>query len=93
MAGKYKRTVVGSIIKSKDPAKPNYIKFNLRDGGTLTVKDGDTLSAETKKYQLASAEAAAAEGKITDEVVEKIRARLDKQPDFVIAELVHVTRS
>lgn len=93
MASKYKRTVVGSIIKSKDPSKPNYVKFSLRDGGTLTLKDGDTLSAESKAFQLKSAEAAASEGKISDEVVEKIKARLEKQPDFVIAELVHVTRT
>lgn len=92
MASNYKRTVVGSIIKSKDSSKPNYVKFNLRDGGTLTIKNGDTLSAESKVFQLKSAHAAAAKGLITDEVVQKIEARLEKQPEFVIAELIHVTK-
>lgn len=97
--GKYKRTVIGSLVKSQDPAKPNYLKFRLTTpkgdllpGGTLTIKDGDILSAESKAFQLKSAENACKDGKISETVLDSIRERLEKQPDFVIAEIIHVTR-
>ena len=86
---KYKRLNVGSIIKSNDPLKPNYIKFNLRtNGGVLTIKDGQTLSAESKAYQLKSLEGAVSAGKVSEELAVIIRERIEKIPDFVLAELV-----
>jgi hypothetical protein len=99
---KFKRINVGSVVKSNDPDKPNYMKFQLKHyktgeslvpGGVLTLKDGDTLSVESKSFQIKSAEKAAAAGKITEEVVEKIRARLENQPEFVLGEIILLTRT
>lgn len=90
---KYKRTTVGSVIKSNDKAKPPYIKFNLRNtNGTLTLTDGQTLSVESKQFQLESLEGAVSKGKLSTEISEKIKERINKIPDFVIGELVLVSK-
>lgn len=89
----YKRTVVGSVIKSKDASKPNYIKFNLRNtNGVLTLKDGQTLSVESKKFQLDSLNRAKESGKLSGDVAESIEERINKIPDFVLGELVLVEK-
>jgi hypothetical protein len=86
---KMKRLTVGSVIKSKDPAKSNYLKFNLGlKGGSMTVKDGQTLSVESKAYQLKSLEAAVQAGKLSEENAAKARARIEKIPDFVLGEII-----
>lgn len=100
MAKGYKRTSIGSVIKSNDAKKPNYMKFRLKDsqgnelvpGGKLTLEDGATLSVESKAFQLKSAQEANAAGKISAEILEKIVQRLEKQPDFVLGEIIHVTK-
>ena len=91
---KYSRTTVGSIVKSQDPTKSNYVKFYLKNtGGSLTVTDGQTLSAESKSYQLKSLEAAVAAGKLSEENASKARERIEKIPEYVIAELVLTSKS
>lgn len=85
---KYKRTQIGSVIKSKEANKPNYIKFNLKDSGSLTVKDGQTFSVESKQFQLNSLQSAVADGKLTEEVAGKIRERIEKIPEFVLGEII-----
>ena len=71
---KYKRTIVGQVVKNKDADKSNYLKFYLKNtGGTLTVSDGQILSVESKSYQLKSLEAAVSAGKLSEENAEKAR--------------------
>lgn len=91
---KYNRANVGSVIKSNDPNKPDYIKFNLYQvNGSLTLKDGQILSLETKAFQLKSLNAAVASGKLTEDVASKSRERIEKIPDFVRGELILVTKN
>lgn len=92
--GKFTRRVVGSVIKSNDPEKPNYMKFRLTgDKKPLTIEDGMTLSVESKAFQLKNLEKAAAAGKLSEDLVEKIKARIEKIPDFVLGEIVLVQRN
>lgn len=84
MAGKLKREVVGSFYKSKDDSKPPYIKFR----NAVTFKEGDIIRVENKKYQLQSLEGAINAGKLKGEIAEKAKERIEKIPEFVIAELV-----
>lgn len=84
MASKLKREVVGSFLKSKDDSKPPYLKFR----SALTLKEGDIVRVENKKFQLQSLEGAINAGKIKGEIAEKARERIEKIPEFVIAELV-----
>lgn len=86
---KWKRTVVGSLIKSQDASKPNYIKIR----NDLVLKAGQYVNAESKQFQLKSLESAVASGKIKGESAQKARERIEKIPDFVIAELVVTEKS
>lgn len=80
MAGKLKRTQVGSFCKSKDEKKPPYIK----------MRDGTIFRVESAKFQLASLEDAVAQGKLNEEVAGKVRERIEKIPSWVIAEIVQL---
>jgi hypothetical protein len=84
MASKLKREVVGSFLKSKDDNKPPYLKFR----SALTLKEGDIIRVENKKFQLQSLEGAINSGKIDGQIAEKAKERINKIPEFVIAELV-----
>lgn len=84
---KYKRRVVGSVLKSKEDGKPNYIKIKE------DVPAGTVLSVESKKTQLDSLERAFSEGKLTEEIVVKRREQLSKMPDWVVADLVQLTKT
>ena len=79
-----RRKVVGALYKSKDENKPNYIKVK----GPLTLADGQTIRAESKAFQLRSLQTAQSAGKLKDETAQQIKERIEKIPDFVIAELV-----
>ena len=83
---KLTRKSVGSLYKSKDPTKPNYIKINSKD--PITLQPGQIIRAESQKFQLSSLEDAISQGKLSGEIAEKIRDRVNKIPEFVIAELV-----
>lgn len=78
---KLKRNVVGSVCKAKDPTQPDYIK--MRDTGKI-------YRLESAKYQLASLEKAVAEGKLGEEIGEKVRERISKIPEWVRFELVEL---
>lgn len=90
-----KRVVVGSILKSKEDGKPDYLKFNLvtKDGntkvpgGTLTIKDGQTLTVETRAYQLQNLERSLQDNKITEEFYNKQKENMERT-NFVRADLV-----
>jgi len=83
---KAKRSVVGSVCKSKDAGKPDYIK--VRDD--MSLRKGQILRLESKKYQLDSLQGAVAAGKLSSELGEKIRERIEKIPDWVRFEIVAV---
>jgi hypothetical protein len=83
---KAKRSVVGSVCKSKDSGKPDYIK--IRDD--MSLKKGQILRLESKKYQLESLQGAVSAGKLSSELGEKIRERIEKIPDWVRFEIVAV---
>lgn len=91
---KYARTTIGSVVKSQDPSKSNYIKMYLKNtGGSITLTDGQTLSVESKAYQLKSLEAAVAAGKLSEENAEKARERINKIPDFILGEVILVSKN
>jgi hypothetical protein len=85
---KFKRTVIGSVVKNKDPKKPDYIKVN----GAHTLTDGQYLNLESKKNQLESLEVAIAGGKISGDNAEKAKERINKIPDFVRFQVVAVSK-
>lgn len=91
---KYRRTTIGSVIKSKNADSPNYIKMNLKQlGGAVTLTDGMTLSVESKAFQIRNLEQAVATGKLNQEVADKILERVLKIPDFVLGEIVLVNKN
>ena len=84
MSKKKKRVVVGSIVKSKEKGKPDYIKVR----GDHKLTDGQFINLESAASQLASLEASVAAGKIDEEFAQKIRDRIEKIPSFVRYEMV-----
>jgi hypothetical protein len=84
----YKRTVVGSVLKSKNEGETDYIKINE----DVSFKKGDTLSLESKKSQLASLAKAVENQKMSQEVADKIIANVEKMPDFIRFNIVKVTK-
>ena len=84
---KWKRTKVGSVLKDKNDPKKFYIKFNKE----CNFNQNDCLSLESKEDQLSSLEDAFAAGKLKDEeMVNEIRERIQKIPDFVEFEMIKV---
>lgn len=81
---KSKRTVVGSVCKSKDAGKPDYIK--VRDD--VVLKKGQVLRLESKKFQLDSLQGAVTSGKVSGDLSEKIKERIEKIPDWVRFEII-----
>lgn len=84
MAGKYKRVTIGSILKSKDATKPDYVKIKT----DVTLKKDQTLRLESQKFQLASLEEAVAAGKVKPDTAEVIKERIEKMPTWVRFEIV-----
>lgn len=93
---KYRRQTIGSVIKSQDPTKSNYIKLYIKNGdkssGSVTLTDGQTLSVESKAFQLKSLESAVAAGKLSEENAEKARERIEKIPDYCLGEVILVSK-
>lgn len=95
MASKYKRLTVGSVLKSKDKTKGDYIKLRgdikeelLSAIARMDSEKGLSLMLESKQMQLDSVEKAAAEGKLKPEVVDTIKERINKIPPFVRFEII-----
>jgi hypothetical protein len=78
---KLRRQVVGSVYKAKEEGQVDYIK--MRDSGKF-------YRLESPKYQLDQLEKAVADGKLSDDLGEKIRDRIAKIPEFVRFELVEL---
>jgi hypothetical protein len=73
---KWKRTVIGSIVKNKDPKKPDYIK--VTDNVVLTKNQ--YLNLEGEKSQLDSLKEAIALGKISGDNAKAAQDRINKVP-------------
>jgi len=76
MAGK--RRDIGSVIKGKD-GKPDYIKISQ----DVTLKKGQYLNLETKARQLENLQKSVASGKLSTDLGEKIKERLENTPEWV----------
>lgn len=76
---KKKRNVVGSVLKSKDGGA-DYIK----------MRDGKIYKLESQKQQLASAQKAIEEGKLSGEIGAKVIERIEKIPPFVRFEIIEL---
>ena len=95
---KSKRTVVGSICKSKDAGKPDYLvlRGNTAEDLARVLMNSDkskgvTLKLESKKFQMESLDAAVSGGKLSKELAEKIKAeRIARIPEWVRFEVVLV---
>ena len=83
---KTKRSVGGSVCKSKESGKPDYIK--IRED--LSLKKGQVLRLESKKFQLESLQGAVSSGKLSSDLGEKIKERIEKIPEWVRFEIVAV---
>jgi hypothetical protein len=100
LMAKYKRIVVGSIVKSKNVGEPDYVKLR-GDMAEELIKaliasdktKGLTLSLESKKNQLERLEKAVADGKLKPEHGDSARERISKIPDYVRFEIVLVNKS
>jgi hypothetical protein len=84
---KWKRSVIGSIVKGKD-GKPDYLKVSK----DVVLKEGDYLNLESKAAQLKSLEEAEANGKLGGDMLESIREKVNKMPDFVRFHVVRLEK-
>lgn len=85
---KYKRTVVGSVVKAKEKGKADYIKVSA----DVVLTKGQFLNLESKQFQKESLEAAIASGKLKAEFADKARERVEAIPDFVRFQIVAVQK-
>jgi hypothetical protein len=98
---KSKRTVVGSICKSKDTGKPDYLvlRGNTTEQLAKALMKADkskglSLKLESKKFQMDSLQQAVESGKLSGDLAEKIKAdRIEKIPEWVRFEVVLVETS
>lgn len=79
---KSKRRVVGSICKAKDGGR-KYIKVSE----DFSMSKGQFINIVSKSDRLELAERLLSEGKISEEIAQKMVERANKIPDFVLAEL------
>jgi hypothetical protein len=91
---KLKRVTVGSVLKSKEAGKGDYLKFSSHTKDALlnaVAKMGEkglNLRLESKKYQLDSLEQVEKDGKIGADSAAKARERINKIPEFVRFEVI-----
>jgi len=85
---KYKRMVVGSVLKSKTDGDPDYIKINGNLKENLVLKPGQTLKLESAKFQLKSLQSAMKDGKLSEELGQQIEERIKKIPEWVRFEVI-----
>lgn len=84
-----KRVVVASIVSRKDNSG-DYFKVGKND---IHLKAGQILNLESKKTQLKNLEQAIAEGKVTGESATNNKARIERIPDFIKAEVSMIVDS
>lgn len=86
---KFKRTIVGSVLRAKDEGSTPYIKI-LED---VRLAKGSTLRLENKKSQLESLNKAVENGKMGAELAAKITENINKIPDFVLFQIVQLEKN
>lgn len=87
---KSSRTVIGSICKSKDAAKPDYIKINE----DVSLKKGDFLNLESKAYKLKNLDEAVSAGRLQADAAERIRKNIEEfHKDWVRFDIVKVEKN
>lgn len=77
-----KKLTFASVVKGKD-GKADYIKIS-RD---VVLKQGEFVNLDSKAQQLDSLKKANKDGKLSDEIYEKLKARAETIPEFVRFEL------
>jgi hypothetical protein len=95
-----KRLKVGSVNKSKDKSKADYIQmtpFEVKAFKTFLSKVGPEdkvfINLESKAAQLASLDAAVESGKLDAAYAEKQKGYVSNIPDFVRFELIILDKS
>lgn len=81
---KVKYVEIGSVIKGQD-GKPDYIKIKE----DVSLKAGSFLNLESKASRLAGLEKSVADGKLSEEMAEKIRVNVEKTPEWVRFRVTH----
>ena len=81
----WKRTTVGEIKKDKNDPKKSYLELKE------AIEPG-FFNLESPKDQLASLEEAFANEKISEEIYNKQKERIEKIPDFVRFQMIKVER-
>lgn len=89
---KFKRMVVGSVLKSKTEGDPPYIKVNGNLKEDLVLKPGSYLKLENAKFQMKSLQKAMSEDKISADMGKEIQARIEKIPEWVLFEVILVEK-
>lgn len=97
---KYKRLNVGSVVKSKDKTKGDYIQIrgDVKDQlisalQSMDSKKGLYLTLESKQQALESLENAVSSGKLSEEHSVKARERIENMPEWVRFNVVLVQKS
>lgn len=85
---KYQRTTIGTVLKSKEEGKGDYIKISQ----DVVLKKGDFLELESKKSALKNLEYVVETGKLDKEYAEKVRERLNKWPEWARFNIVKVSK-
>lgn len=76
-----KYVTIGSVVKSKDPSKGDYIKLNA----DVTLKKGEILSLESK--QSVEARLEQYKDKMKPDSLEKLQKYIERWPSFVRFEI------
>jgi len=86
---KWTKTTVGSVLKAKEAGQPDYVKIK----NDITLRAGQTLRLESKTTKLKDLEEGIEKGRINPELAEKIRATIDKHPEFVRFDIVLLSKN
>ncbi len=85
-----KKLVLGSVLKTKEAGKPDYIKLDAYHANVLakalaSLPAGGSLmlNLESKAAQLKNLEEGVSSGRLKAESADKMRPFIEKIPDFV----------
>lgn len=84
-----KRVSVGSVYKPKNDEETGKPK----DGSVPYIKmreSGKIFRLESAKFQLESLEKAVAAGRLSSDIADKVRERIEKIPSYVLFEMVEL---
>lgn len=89
---KWNRAQIGKIVKKSEDRQrfPDVKEFSLKIDQDITLKAGSYLNLENKAFKLASLEAN--KDKMSEENYEKAVERINKMPEWVFFEVVHLEK-